>query len=763
MKPGDSVEVRDAAVDFRTLFRDLRRTLRSGGRDLQPSLQAIVELLAGHFRSDVCSLYRLEEARGDLVLWASKGLRAEAIGRTTLHLGEGLVGTIAETRRPLALENAQADARFMFRPETGEEIYRSFLGVPLIRARNLLGVLVVQHREPCRYSPEEIEDCETVAQFLSEMFHQVSGGLPAPREAGAQGALRLSAAVLSPGLAVGTAVFHLKDVVIRRWYAADPAPELIRLKIALEELEESLEALMGLPDAADDPETRELLEADLMLARDKGWREKIGIAVGRGLSAEAAVQSVREELKERMKAITNDYLRARLLDLDDLSHRLLARLTGGGQRDLSAGLPPGSILVCRSLGTAELLQLSQEGLAGLVVVDATPSSHLAIIASSLGIPALGQAPDALTEVGEGDPLILDAVNGQLIARPDPAVVTQFEAHVAARRTERDREQLLPERPFESRDGVAMQVMGNAGLLLDLDEIARFETVGVGLYRTEMAFLVRPDLPGVEEQARLYRRIYERMGERPVVFRTLDVGSDKKLSYLEGQLEEANPALGWRAIRVGLDHPDLLRDQFRALLLAAEGRALKVMFPMISEAEEFAAARGLLDRVLEAHLAEGGAAPEPLEVGLMIEVPALLWDLERVLALADFASVGTNDLFQFLNAADRNNARTDTRYEPLRPANLRLLASIAETAGRLGAPVGICGELAGTPLGAIALIGCGFRSFSMSAARIPGIARVLRALDVGQVEARIQELAARPGGSLREEIAALARDFGIEVP
>ncbi len=762
MSSDPGVEVQETPVDSRDLYRDLRGILKTGGRDMQQSFQAIVELLAAHFRSDVCSLYQFDETRGELFLRATKGLRAEAIGRTVLRLGEGLVGTIAETQRPLALECAQADERFMFRPETGEEIYQSFLGVPLIRARSLLGVLVVQHREQRRYSAEEVEHCETVAQFLSEMLHQVPGATPPRGDIGAQGALHLAGVPLSPGLAVGTVVLYLKDIVIRRWRADDPAAELVRVKAALQDLEDALDALLHLPDAVADPEMRELLEADLMLARDTGWRAKIEAAVARGLSAEAAVQSVREDLRARINAVSNDYIRARLMELDDLSHRLLAKLTGQDRRGLPEALSADSILVCRSLGTAELLQLGQAGLAGLVVVDSTPSSHLAIIANSLKVPALGQVPDALTELSDGDQAILDAVNGQLIARPSASVLADFEAHIAARRRRQDAEVMSrSDRPCESRDGVAMQVMANAGLLLDLEEIARMGALGVGLYRTEMAFLVRASLPTVEEQAWLYRQVYDRIDGRPVVFRTLDVGSDKKLPYLDSQQPEANPALGWRAIRIGLDHRDLLRDQVRALLAAAAGRPLRMMFPMVSEVAEFEAARALAMSALEDHQAGGGAAPAPLEIGVMIEVPALLWDLEGLLAHADFASLGTNDLFQFLYAADRNNPRTEHRFEVLTPANLRLLTSIAATAGRLGKPLSVCGELAGTPLGAVALVGCGYRAFSMSAARVAPIEAVLRALDVGIVEARIQALAAEPGGSLRDRVAELARDFGVE--
>lgn len=758
----DRAEAPSRSVDFRDLFRKLRTILRAEGRDQEQALQAIVELIAAQFQSEVCSLYQSDEASDALLLRATKGLRPEAVGRTALGPGEGLVGTIAESRQPLALEDAQADERFAFRPETGEDIYQSFLGVPLIRAYAMLGVLVIQHRERRRYNAEEIEGCETVAQFLSEMLRQPAPRKADYRDAGPGNSLRLPATPISPGLAAGRTVLHLKDIVIGRWRASDAAHELVRMNDALRDLEETLLTLQKSSDTIPDSDTRELLEADLMLARDKGWHVKIEAAIGRGLSAEAAVQTVRENLRARMQAVSNEYIRERLLDLDELSHRLLAILSGAGPQHLSNALQPGSILVCRSLAAAELLHAGPEKLSGLVITDATPNSHLAIIARALKIPALGQVPGALTDLNDGDPVVLDAVSGQLIARPDEEVLAQFESRVAQRREREANEQLLGRGPCTSRDGVRVLVAANAGLLVDLKEIVQLEVDGIGLYRTEVAFLVRDAFPSVEEQAQLYGRIYDRMNDKPVVFRTLDIGSDKKLPYFPGQRKESNPALGWRAIRIGLDHPALLRDQLRALVMAADGRPLRIMLPMISEPEELAAARALLTRVIEDHTKNGGKAPGKLEVGAMIEVPALLWDLDELFELADFASVGTNDLFQFLNAADRNNPKTSRRFEALKPANLRLLMEIAASARRAGKQVSVCGELAGTPLGAIALLGCGFRAVSMDCVRIAEIRSVIRAVDVALAEKTIAALAERPAGTVRDDITILAQEFGVEL-
>ena len=761
MRVPDSTETKSRSVDFRILYRDLRAVLKEGESDTDQALQAIVELLAAHFKSDVCSLYEIDNTPGLLVLKATKGLRPEAVGRTTLRIGEGLVGSVAQGLQTLSLEDAQLDARFVFRPETGEETYHSFLGVPLIRAQVLLGVLVVQHCEPRRYGIEEIEGCETVAQFLSEILNQGPSETIASNRQPGQASLRIAAVALNPGLAVGRVVHYLKDIVIRRWRSDDPAAELVRLKAALQDLEDSISALLHLPRIAADLEMSEVLEADLMLARDKGWCEKIEAAIGRGFSAEAAVQNIREDLRKRMGAISNDYLRERLLDLDDLSYRLLAKLTDEEIQQEPGGFPPNSILVCRSLGVSELLRVGQSGLAGLVVADATPSSHIAIVAASLKLPALGQALSALTELHEGDRIVLDAINGQLIARPSDSIVTQYDANISARRARDASERSKPFLPCQSRDGVAMQVMANAGLLIDLDEIVRSGADGIGLYRTEIAFLIRDQFPSVEDQARLYRKIYDRMKDKPVVFRTLDVGSDKKLPYFDAHQKEFNPALGWRAIRIGLDHPEMLCEQLRALLLAADGRALRVMLPMVSEVEEFAIARSLLMTLLDDFVNDGGKKPARIEIGTMIEVPALLWDLERLFEIVDFASVGTNDLFQFLTAADRNNPKTDTRFETLKPTNLRILTTIAETAARFEKPVGVCGEIAGTPLGLIAFVGCGFRSFSMAATRIAPARSVIRALDVAVVEERIQALATAPVSSVRDEIQNLAKEFDVE--
>jgi phosphotransferase system enzyme I (PtsP) len=761
MNPIESAKSEDLRLDSRKLFRDLRSTLRAEGGSARARMQLVVDLIAGHFHAAVCSLYQADAEGRLLTLAATKGLRREAVGTTALRFGEGLVGTVAGSRHPLSLEDAQADKRFAFRPETGEEAYKSFLGAPLIRAERLLGVLVLQHQERRAYGPEEVEHFETVAQFLSELMHQLPNQASGSAASLHSGTIQISARALSPGLAMGKAFFHLKDITIRRWRAEDPAEELARLEAALQDLEETLQSLLISPKAAEDAETRELLEADLMLVRDKGWCNRIADAIGRGLSAEAAVQTIREETRARMETVANDYIRERLLDLDDLSHRLLANLTGHEHANPISAIPPGSILVSRALGTAELLQLRRRRIAGLLVTDATPAAHLAIVARALKIPALGQAPEALSKIAHGDTVILDALNGCLIARPSAALLAESKDHIAARHLRENQEHSGRYRPCVSRDGVAMTVMANAGLLLDLEEIEKLQTDGIGLYRSEMAFLGEHRFPSREDQARTYRRVFEAMGDRPVFFRTLDIGADKQLSYFRASHRENNPALGWRAIRIGLDRPDIMTDQARALFSAAEGRALRVMFPMVSSVAEFDAARALFLEARTAHVRDGGKAPATLGIGVTVEVPALLWDLDRLFERADFASLGSNDLFQFLFAADRDNPKTSGRFDVFSPPALRLMTELSRAAARHGKPISVCGEICGTPLGVLALTGCGYRHFSVASMQIPDVRAALRSLDVAVVEDRIQELAKLPAASLQDDLQELTRSFGID--
>ena len=747
------------------LFRELRRIMQeaSGPED---SLSQLVAMIADYFGAEVCSLYVGADEQ-PLTLAATRGLRAEAVGRTRLNWGEGLVGQIAQTASPLALEDAQSHPAFVYRPETGEEAFQSFMGVPLLRGGRVRGVLVVQNQSRRDYPAAEVEACETLALVVADLLQRSDS--PEPGEAALLGQAtapaRLGAAVLGGGLASGRAVFYHRDIAIRRVRGESPEQEAMRLEQALGVLERGLQDDRVGADREQEEPILELLGVELMMLRDRGWRGKIMAAIERGLSAEAAVRSVQNEVRERMSAIDDPYLRERLADMDELAWRLLLELTGERKNAALTDLPEDSILIARSISPSDLLNCPRDKLRGLIVTEASPTSHIAVIAKSLQLPALGQVRDALTRIQKGDRLIVDAESGQVFLRPLAEVQQRFEQHIAERDRRKKQDRAQTHLPAVSSDGQAVKLLANAALLIDLPQIKEAGGEGIGLYRTEIAFMARHSLPSVAEQSHFYRQVIDEMAGREVIFRTLDLGADKQLPYLSPKSHEAdgpaaeaietNPALGWRALRLGLDEEDLLRSQLQALVEAAAGRPLKVMFPMVTEVREFTRAKALLEAVLADWRAGGGEAPASLRVGAMLEVPILLWDLERLFAHCDFVSLGSNDLLQFLFAADRDNPKLAGRFELLSPAVLRLLTAAAEAAARAGKPITACGEMAGDPLGALALIGCGYRRLSMAPASLPRIKALVRKLDLGSLQDKVRRMAASDSDGLRDELRALA--------
>ncbi|MET0366892.1 MAG: phosphoenolpyruvate--protein phosphotransferase [Methylobacterium sp.] len=745
----------------RLLLRRLREAMAEPVSP-QARLDRIVVLIAANVVAEVCSVYVLRDDN-ILELFATEGLNREAVHLTRMRADEGLVGLIASTAEPLALSDAQKHPAFSYRPETGEEVYHAFLGVPLLRAGHTLGVLTVQNKTYRVYSEEEIEALQTTAMVLSEMI--ASGeleGLGSQASTANRRPVMARGVSLSDGIGLGHVVLHEPRLVVKTLIAENVDREVQRLDAAIGSVRSAIDALVERGDRIGTAESREVLETVRMFAHDQGWLRRMREAVASGLTAEAAVERVQSDNRARMLRQSDPYLRERLHDLDDLANRLLRALIGPGAAG-HAPLPENAILVARTMGPAALLDYDAGTLRGIVLEEGGPTSHVAIVARALGIPAVGEVENATALCESGDAIIVDGVAGEIHVRPGPEIESSYAEMVRLRARRQEQYRALRDVPAITRDGVKVGLNLNAGLLIDFSHLDETGAEGVGLFRTELQFMVAQRMPSAAEQQVLYSQAFAASGGRPVTVRTLDIGGDKILPYM-AKLEEENPALGWRAIRIGLDRPALLRMQLRALLKAAEGRPLKIMFPMVATVHEFVQAREIVDRE-KAHLARHGyRLPQPCELGAMVEVPSLLFQIDEIAHEADFLSVGSNDLIQFLFAVDRENRRVADRFDPLSVAALRAFRLIAERANAAGCPVTVCGEIGGRPLDAMALIGLGFRNLSMSPAAIGPLKAMVLSLDAGEVARLIEaEMATmRDGQTLRPLLTAYARDNGVPI-
>jgi phosphotransferase system, enzyme I, PtsP len=742
--------------------RLLRRLfdIMAGSGIAQQRLDRIVQIVAMEVVAEVCSVYVMR-AGEVLELFATQGLRPEAVHHTRLRVGEGLVGVIAATARPLALADAQSHPDFAYRPETGEEIFHSLMGVPLLRGNRVLGVLVVQNRTLRRYTDDEIEVLQTVAMVVAELA--ASGELVNPLEiarfqAGTMLPARLVGVRLNSGLAAGPAVLHEPKIVIRQVVAQDTSSELARLRQALGAMQDAIGELVVASGRLGAGEHRDILETYRMFAADRGWIARIADAIHSGLTAEAAVQKERDSVRTRMMQVTDPYLRERLVDLEDLANRLQYHLANRQPR-AAAELPPEFVLVARVMGPAELLDYGHRRVLGLVLEEGSPTAHVAIVARAFDIPVVGRVDDATGRTEPGDIVIVDGDHAQVLIRPSEDVHRSAIAMIGARAHRQADYQVLRSKPAVTRDGVTIQLLLNAGLMIDMAQLSSAGAEGVGLFRTEVAFMVRDRFPTVEEQTEFYRSIFDRAAGLPIIFRTLDIGDDKVLPYLPHAAED-NPAMGWRAVRVGLDRPAMLRHQLRALVRAASGRHLLVKFPMIAELAELDRARAILDLEL-ADAAQGGKPPPvSVKIGVMIEVPALLWQLSALCGRVDFLSIGTNDLTQFIFACDRRNPRLTDRFDPLSAPMFAVFRAVIAATTTAGVPLSMCGEMAGNPIEAMALIALGFRTLSMAGTAIGPVKAMIRSLDVARTAAYVAEIGSRSDHSLRSKLEAYARDHTV---
>ena len=743
----------------RSLLRQIREAM-AGQEPAQTKLDMVVKIIGQSMVAEVCSIY-LRRASGDLELFATEGLSQNAVHVTRLRRGEGLVGEIIRYGAPLNLSDAPSHPAFAYRPETGEDPFHAFLGVPLLRGGRTIGALVVQNRAARVYSEEEVEDLQIIAMVLAGL---VAGGevLDSAElrdvEIAPHRPERLKGARFADGLALGVAVLHEAPVAPGRMLADDPDAEMVRLQGSVAALRAQIDKMLeGHQAFAGAP--YEVLETYRMFAQDRGWNRNLEEAVRSGLTAEAAVDRVRNEHRARFAQARDPYIRERLHDLEDLANRLLRILAGErpGERDL----PDDAILIARNLGPADLLEYPREKIRGLLLEEGSAASHAAIVARALQIPCVGRLTGLRDRLSEGDTVFVDAESGEAFLRPRPAAVESFRSRMAVREHARAEFDALRATPAVTQDGLRISLLMNAGLAVDLDNLDMTGAEGIGLFRTEFQFMVSEDLPRLDRQTELYRRVLDAAGDRPVTFRTLDLGGDKVLPYLEIEREE-NPALGWRAVRMGLDRPALLRLQLRALLAAAHGRELRVMFPLIATVDEFRAARAMVDVETDWARRRGRPLPAILRVGAMIEAPSLLWHLDALLPLTDFVSVGTNDLFQYTFAADRTNPRVSDRYDPMSPPALRCLAHIQAAAQEAGTPVSVCGELAGKPLEAMALIALGFTRLSLPPAGIGPVKRMILSCDREAARRGVTNLLSSSNGSVRSQLESLARKLNVAV-
>ncbi|MCU0885668.1 MAG: phosphoenolpyruvate--protein phosphotransferase [Beijerinckiaceae bacterium] len=745
----------------RVLLRRLREVMAQPTLP-QDKLDRIVILIASNMVAEVCSIYVQRDDKA-LELFATEGLKREAVHLTTMKAGEGLVGLIAREAEALALSDAQSHPSFSYKPETGEEIYRSFLGVPILRAGATLGVLVVQNTATRTYTDEEMEALQTVSMVLAELIAQ--GGMQSLAANGASSGpsrpMHEKGVSLADGVGLGHVVLHEPRVVIKNLIAESPEAEVKRLEEAISALRKTIDELIERGDVSHGGEHKEVLETFRMFAHDQGWLRRMREAVLSGLTAEAAVERVQSDTRARMLRQTDPYLRERLHDLEDLANRLLHILVGADLTIARDQLPENAIIVARNMGPAALLDYDRARLRGLVLEEGGPSSHVAIVARALGIPAVSEIQNITALVEQGDAMIVDGSTGEVQIRPPADVenVYKEKARLRARRQEQYRK--LRDVAAVTRDGQDIDIKLNAGLLVDLPHLEETGAAGIGLFRTELQFMVAARMPTTAEQQHLYLAALEAVGDKPVTFRTLDIGGDKILPYMR-RVEEENPALGWRAIRIGLDRPGLLRSQVRALLRAGEKRHLKIMFPMIATVDEFIRARAIVQREL-AHLdRHDRARPASLALGVMVEVPSLLFEIDEIAREADFLSVGSNDLMQFLFAADRENRFVSDRFDPLSAGALRALKCIADAGRKAHCPVTVCGEMGGRPIEALALIALGFRSFSMTPSSVGPIKAMALKLDAGAAREHMDRLLADVSGvaSLRPALKAFAAEHDV---
>lgn len=722
----------------------------------------MVKIIAADRVAEVCSIY-LARPGEILELFATQGLNPEAIHKTRLRIGEGLVGRVAALTRPLAVADVRNHPDFVYKEETREENFQSFLGVPILKSGTLLGVLVLQNKASCQYSSTEIESLLTIALVVGELIigqKLVGVSQTLAIEGPPSFTFKGEGTSLNSGIAIGIAVLHQSRVAVHQVIADEPQLELRRLQDAVMQMHQSLEKLFTAHDIDWGGEHRDVLETYRMFAQDRGWITRIHEAIRDGLTAEAAVYKVQNDIQLRFGQVDAPYIRERIFDLQDVSNRLITHLAGD-RKKFGMDSQKDFVLIARNMGPAELLDYDRQTLKALLLEEGSATAHVTIIARALDIPVISNLKGVLEKAEPGDQIIVDGDHGRVHIRPRDDLIKLYRDQQQNFIKKKALELPQAHLPAVTKNGTKIQLMLNAGLLRDVQMIKELGADGIGLFRTEIPFMLERFFPSINQQTQIYQNIIDHVSNKTIAFRTLDIGGDKPLPYFF-QPREENPIIGWRASRITLDQPTLLKYQLRALIRAAKGRPVKVMFPMISEVNEFKASKNIFLKELEKAKANGIPLPKKTEIGVMLEVPSLLWQIDELCKQVDFLAIGSNDLFQFLYATDRSNVMLANRYDPLSPAFLRVLKSIVNATRDHKIDLSICGEMASQPLEAMTLLGLGFKTLSMAPISIYSIKKMTRSLDLPPFSDYLDYLLAKRGSehSLRYWIYDYAKDHGV---
>lgn len=739
--------------------------------DLSETLDNIVSIVAKRMDSDVCSIYLLEDDGETLVLKATKGLAKSSVGKITMKTSEGLSGLVVETRGVVTTDNAPAHPRYKYFKSSREERYHSFLGLPLFERKTPIGVIVVQTKEPRRFSEDEISALRTITFQISSIvlnaklldsiqtkeqerayYEQELARLRTRRPSeqdhayGRNDQLRiLHGTAVSPGVCRGKVYIldRFSDKVIQVVKVGSKVEELKRFQLALEKvtiqtiyMEKRVSELLSEGDAA-------IFHTHLMILEDRGFSGKVQELIEQGNGASRAVHEVVQGYLEVFASMEDPYLRERSADMEDIGRRIIDVLQGTEHDGVK--LKEKRIIVAEDIFPSDMAMLDHDKVLGIVTEKGNVYSHAAIMAKSLGIPAVVGVQGLLQATNVKDRMIVDGASGNIYLNPDEVVSAEYQRLEQDYATRLKELEPLRELPAVTNDGTRVMLRANIGLISDIRVAVANGAEGVGLYRTEFPYMTRTSFPNRHEQAALYRKILEGFPDQPVNIRTLDIGGDKGLPYFTYPQED-NPFLGWRSIRVSLDQQEIFKEQLAGILLAAPAGRPTVMFPLISCLDEVRAIRRIMAEVVAELRAEGCTVCDELPLGIMVEVPAAVQIIHLLAKEVDYLSIGTNDLIQYTLAADRNNPKVKQYYEPYHPAILHAIKRVADVGREMGKKVSICGEMAADPLNALLLVGMGIREFSLSAPSIPVVKQALRSHSLRQCQALARRVLAFDSGA-----------------